>query len=167
MYSKGLAYLLWLLSGFGALGFHRFYLGKPLSALVWMFTGGLMGIGSLYDLFTLGSQVDIANARQAVINGGGAWADAGGWRYVKDGSARIVRDKDNLDSIILRIVRKNGGIVTPSEVVIEANVTLDKARKHLEKMAIDGHAEMRIRKSGVIVFTFPEFMDGSVNIDDL
>ncbi|MDR1107200.1 MAG: NINE protein, partial [Treponema sp.] len=28
MYSVGIAYLLWFLSGFGALGFHRYYLGK-------------------------------------------------------------------------------------------------------------------------------------------
>jgi TM2 domain-containing membrane protein YozV len=168
MYSKGLAYLLWLLSGFGVLGFHRFYLGKPFSALLWMFTGGLMGIGSLYDLFTLGAQVDIANAGRAFANiNTGADRRTENWRYVNDGSARIIRDEDNLDRIILKTARKNGGIVTPAEVVIEGNVTLDKARKHLEKMATDGHAEMRVRKSGVIVFTFPEFMNGDSDFETL
>jgi TM2 domain-containing membrane protein YozV len=169
MYSKGLAYLLWLLSGFGALGFHRFYLGKPLSAILWMFTGGMMGIGSLYDLFTLGGQVDAANARQAFVNLGGMGAapQPAQWRYVNDGSARIVREADNLDKVIFETARGNGGVVTPSQVVTRGNVTLDKARKRLEEMAAERHAEMRVRKSGVIVFTFPEFMDGDTDFEDL
>jgi TM2 domain-containing membrane protein YozV len=99
MYSKGLAYLLWLLSGFGVLGFHRFYLGKPLSGLLWMFSLGLAGIGSLYDMFTLGSQVDEANARMygSAYHAGGKAApsgESGGWRYVDDGSSRIVNEND-------------------------------------------------------------------------
>ncbi|MDR1363354.1 MAG: TM2 domain-containing protein [Spirochaetaceae bacterium] len=170
MYSKGLAYLLWLLSGFGVLGFHRFYLGKPLSALLWMFTGGLAGIGSLYDLITLGSQVDEANMKRALFDAVSFHTASSGrqnWRYVNDGSARVVGEKDSLERIILKVAKKNGGVVTPSEVVIEGNVPLEKARQCLEKMAIDGHAEMRVRKSGVVVFTFPEFMDDNSGFENL
>ncbi|MDR2659844.1 MAG: TM2 domain-containing protein [Spirochaetaceae bacterium] len=169
MYSKVLAYLLWLLSGFGILGFHRFYLGKPLSALLWMFTGGLAGIGSLYDLFTLGSQVDQANMKMAMFNAASNYAANNGgqnWRYVNDGSARVVGEKNDIDRTILKIARKNGGVVTPSEVVIEGDVSLEKARQHLEKMVVDGNAEMRVRKSGVVVFTFPEFMDNNPDFED-
>jgi TM2 domain-containing membrane protein YozV len=170
MYSKTLAYLLWLFSGFGALGFHRFYLGKPLSALLWMFTGGLCGVGALYDLITLGRQVDLANAEHlAAVAGAASRTDT--WRYVNDGVSHIVNgkadEKDGLDKIILKTARKNGGIVTPAEVTIEGNVPLETARKHLEKMVTDGHAEMRVRKSGVIAFTFPEFMDGDSDFEAL
>jgi TM2 domain-containing membrane protein YozV len=161
VYSKFIAYLLWFLSGFGVLGFHRFYMGKPLSAILWMCTGGLFGIGSLYDLFTLGSQVDEANAmfsaRYAETNGGA------NWRYVDDGSSRVIHEKDSLDRTILKIARKKNGVVSPSEVVIETGVSLEEARKHLENMLIDGHAEMRVRKSGAIVFTFPEFMGNNMD----
>jgi hypothetical protein len=31
----------------------RFYVGRPMSGLVWLFTGGLFGIGWLIDLFLL------------------------------------------------------------------------------------------------------------------
>lgn len=68
MKSKGTAYLLWLFSGFGVLGFHRFYLGKIGTGLLWMFTLGLGGFGALYDLFTLGRQVDVYNAVKAGRN---------------------------------------------------------------------------------------------------
>lgn len=63
MKSKGTAYILWLVSIFGCLGIHRFYLGKIGTGLIWLFTGGVFGIGSLIDLFTLGQQVDAINAK--------------------------------------------------------------------------------------------------------
>jgi Tfp pilus assembly protein PilF len=64
MKSKGTAYLLWLISIFGWLGFHHFYLGKIFKGLIWIFTGGVFGIGSLIDLFTLGGQVENYNTKQ-------------------------------------------------------------------------------------------------------
>lgn len=47
------AYLFWALSIFGVLGFHRLYLRKPKTAVVWMTTLGLFGIGAVADLFFL------------------------------------------------------------------------------------------------------------------
>ncbi|MDI7202080.1 NINE protein [Leptospira santarosai] len=64
MKSKGTAYVLWLLSGFGWLGFHRFYIGKIGTGILWICTGGLFAFGSLYDLFSLGGQVDAVNTTQ-------------------------------------------------------------------------------------------------------
>lgn len=52
----------WLLLTFlGFFGVHRFYLGKWVSGLVWFFTGGLLAVGWLYDLWTLNEQVDERN----------------------------------------------------------------------------------------------------------
>ena len=64
MKSKGIAYFLWLISIFGWLGFHHFYLGKFLKGLIWILTGGIFGIGSLVDLFTLGGAVDNYNTKE-------------------------------------------------------------------------------------------------------
>ena len=60
MRSKGVAYL--LLIFFGVFGIHKFYLGKVFVGIIYIFTGALFGIGWLYDLFTLGNQVDVYNA---------------------------------------------------------------------------------------------------------
>lgn len=54
--------LAWILQTFlGPLGIHRFYLGKWGTGLVWLITGGVFGIGWVYDFFTLNEQVDEAN----------------------------------------------------------------------------------------------------------
>ena len=52
----------WILLTFlGIFGVHRFYLGKWITGLVWLLTGGLLLLGLLYDLWTLNEQIDEVN----------------------------------------------------------------------------------------------------------
>ena len=50
-----------LLTFLGIFGIHRFYLGKWLTGLLWLLTGGLLLLGVLYDYWTLNRQVDEVN----------------------------------------------------------------------------------------------------------
>ena len=52
----------WLLLTFlGWLGMHRFYMGKWGTGLLYLVTLGLLGIGWLYDLWTLNAQISERN----------------------------------------------------------------------------------------------------------
>ncbi|MDX1947544.1 MAG: TM2 domain-containing protein [Pirellulaceae bacterium] len=52
----------WLLLVFlGYLGIQHFYMGKMVTGIIWLLTGGLCGLGWLYDLWTLNDQVSEAN----------------------------------------------------------------------------------------------------------
>lgn len=52
----------WILLTFlGVFGIHRFYMGKWLSGLIWLLTGGLFLIGVVYDFCTLNRQIDELN----------------------------------------------------------------------------------------------------------
>jgi TM2 domain-containing membrane protein YozV len=158
MYSVGIAYLLWLLSGFGALGFHRFYLGKIPSGLLWMFTGGLGMVGSVYDLLTLPAQVREANLRQALLNGAAPpWSAAG---------PAPARPAETVERTVLRLAKQNKGIVTPSELALEAGITMEEARKTLDALVTRGFAELRVRKTGALVYTLPELMDTDSPLED-
>lgn len=53
----------WILLTFlGLFGVHRFYLGKWITGLIWLLTGGLFLVGYLYDYWTLNEQIDEVNA---------------------------------------------------------------------------------------------------------
>ena len=52
----------WLLLTFlGAFGAHRFYMGKWGTGLLYLCTLGLLGIGILYDFWTLNTQISERN----------------------------------------------------------------------------------------------------------
>lgn len=61
MRSTGMAYLLWSLCFFGFAGIHRFYLGKPISGLIWFLTWGLFGMGQIVDLLLIPEMVEEKN----------------------------------------------------------------------------------------------------------
>jgi len=178
MFSLPLAYVLWLFSGCGALGFHRFYLGKIPTGLLWMCTGGLGMIGSIYDFFTLPGQVREANIRKALYDGS-MHRPAGipDWRYAEEVKTRVVEEpksrisesriKESLEHTILRIAKENKGILTVSEVALGANISIEEARKHLDTLATKGFAELRVRKSGSLVYVITDMADKDEPFEDI
>jgi TM2 domain-containing membrane protein YozV len=56
----------WILLTFlGVFGIHRFYLGKVLTGILYLLTGGLFLIGIVYDYWTLNEQINEANSLPA------------------------------------------------------------------------------------------------------
>jgi TM2 domain-containing membrane protein YozV len=56
----------WLLLTFtGLLGFHRLYMGKWISGLLYLVTLGFFGIGYIYDFWTLNEQISLINGERA------------------------------------------------------------------------------------------------------
>ncbi|MBN8246718.1 MAG: TM2 domain-containing protein [Verrucomicrobia bacterium] len=55
----------WILLTFlGFLGVHRFYMGKWPTGLLYLISGGLLGLGIIYDFWTLNAQVSDLNQRR-------------------------------------------------------------------------------------------------------
>jgi len=55
----------WLLQTFfGLFGLHRLYMGKWLTGILYLLTGGLFLVGWLYDFWTLNTQISELNASQ-------------------------------------------------------------------------------------------------------
>lgn len=55
----------WILLTFlGLFGIHRFYMGKWITGVLYLVSGGLFGIGYIYDFWTLNDQLDELNLTQ-------------------------------------------------------------------------------------------------------
>ena len=157
MYDVGLAYFFWVIGGLGVLGFHRFYLGKVGTGLLWLFTGGLGGFGAFIDLFRIPSLVHEANLRiryeQVLLQDRPQTANR--VSYAENRRNK----KEPLEKTILKTAKSNRGVATPGEVALQADIPVDEAQKALEKLAAGGFCEMLIRDTGVIVYYFAEFAE--------
>ena len=62
----GIAYALMLFTLIGVAGVQHFYMGKIGRGFLWLFTFGLLGIGTIVDLFTIPAQVRQVNTQRRV-----------------------------------------------------------------------------------------------------
>ncbi len=61
--------LAWVLLTFlGVFGVHRMYMGKWITGILYLFTGGLFLIGVLYDFWTLNDQISLKHARRGIFS---------------------------------------------------------------------------------------------------
>ncbi len=165
-YSSRMAYIFLIPSLFGVAGLQRFYLGKVGSGILYLLTGGLFGIGTIYDLITLPDQVREANLRERYRSA----IDFDDEALLEYRSRREAprTNTESIEYIILRTAKKNNGIATPSEVALEGRITTDEAKRYLEQLASKGYADVRVTKSGLVVYVFPEFIsdEEEENLED-
>lgn len=164
-----MAYLFWLPSLIGVAGLHRFYLGKPVSGVFFLLTGGLFGLGTIYDALTMPQQVRSARVSQRLgrilddERAEDGYRDRTGRSDVRSAKPRPV------DQEILHLAAERHGVVSPSRVAIRAEVGPEKARDQLDRLVKQGFAEVQVTRQGLVVYVFPEFLDdeGRRELEDL
>ncbi|SHF42129.1 TM2 domain-containing membrane protein YozV [Modicisalibacter ilicicola DSM 19980] len=61
--------LAWILLTFlGVFGVHRMYMGKWITGILYLLTGGLLFLGVLYDFWTLNDQISLKHARRGIFS---------------------------------------------------------------------------------------------------
>ena len=62
--------------------------------------------------------------------------------------------------------KENKGILTASELALAANISIEDAKRDLDALVSKGFAELRVRKSGTLVYTIPDLMDSDEPLED-
>ena len=145
--SKGVAYLLWFF--LGLLGVHKFYVNKIGMGVIYLLTFGLFGIGWFIDLFTLGSQVDIANALEGA-RGGGANSN----NIVVNVSSNAEPTgplKTSAEKQILTLAQEQPQL-SLRDIISRTSLEMDEAEKALERMAQKGLIKQIVDPDGNVLF---------------
>ena len=127
-------------------------------------------VGAIYDFFTLPNQVQEANIRKALFDRDSRRESFLNWRYATDAQSRVVSSsnekRDPPERAILKLAKENKGILTVSDVALGADIPIEEAKKLLETMVSKGFAELRVRKSGSLVYVITDMADKDEPLED-
>ena len=133
-----LAYILAAFSAFGLAGLHRFYLGKPITGVIWLLTWGLFGAGTIYDFLTMARQVTVPER--------------------KHGKTRKATAEE-LAFRLLRLARRHRGRLSVLQVACDLELDLTQAETQLDQLAQTRHVELAVDENGTIWYDFPGFRE--------
>ena len=126
MRQKDTAYILWCCSFFGVSGLHRFYLGKPISGVLYLCTWGFFGIGQFIDLFLIPGIVERANVKEQQLLASSP----------PPFPSTPPPPPKRLDIEILKLCRDRNG-ATLSDCVIDTSASPKEVKKVIHELCVD------------------------------
>ncbi|MGB7413186.1 MAG: NINE protein [Thermosynechococcaceae cyanobacterium] len=148
MVNNGTAYLLWCTFFFGLGGIQRFYVGKPISGILYLFTFGFFGIGQLLDILLIPSMVEEKNVKYRALYGSPYQATSPqvvvnvgeGYQYTAPIQPQLPITREpsqRLDVSVLKVCRDLGG-ATMSDCVIETEADPEEIKAIIHRLSVDG-----------------------------
>jgi TM2 domain-containing membrane protein YozV len=148
-HSTGTAFILWLACLFGVCGIHRFYLGKPVTGLLYLLTFGVFGIGQVVDLFYMRDMVAGANAKKQL---GAAPLP----RLLPAPAPAAAAPADRVRLTLRRAAAQSGNQLSLAQASLATGLPEKKVEAILDRMVVDGAADIgNDHQSGAVVYTFP------------
>jgi TM2 domain-containing membrane protein YozV len=142
-----------LLAVFGGIyGLHRFYLGQTGMGVAYFFTGGLLMVGWIRDMFRAGRMAREINQEIALKIAG------------QIGILSLGRNTQSNSPIqspehaALEVARKSKGIVTTPLMALESGLSIAEAEIILNELSIRGICRTELADDGRIEYHFRDFM---------
>lgn len=140
-----------LLAVFGGVyGLHRFYLGQTGMGVAYFFTGGLLMVGWIRDMFRAGRMAREVNQELALKIAGQI-----GILSMGNSSYTAV---PNPERLALEVARKSKGIVTVTVMALESGLSIAEAETILNELSVRGICRTELTEDGRIEYHFRDFM---------
>jgi len=160
MNKVGTAYALWLGGLVGVAGLHRLYNGKIWTGLLWLFSGGLFGVGQLIDLVLIPKMVETHNGKlldpQNVSSFSASLHQPAIQRVIQPlDLQQAYRNQAIVD--LLKAAEARGGKLSVTQGVIATGLSFFQVEEMLQEMLRTGYVEIsNDPETGVVVYDFKE-----------
>ncbi|WP_036479278.1 TM2 domain-containing protein [Myxosarcina sp. GI1] len=141
--NTGTAYILWIFCCFGICGIHRFYLGKIVSGLLYLFTFGLFGFGQFIDLFLIPGMTAEKNRfllQQAKIDDLTNIVNAN--EAILQGQTKSALAKSDPMLKLLQAAASNNNVLSIGQATIATELPVEEVEKLLQKALKQGLAHI-------------------------
>lgn len=142
----------------GISGLHRLYNGKIGTGLLWLFTGGLLGIGQVVDLLLIPSMVDEHNANIRDRLG----VSATGIPMYHQASAAIaqVLVKQTPEQLMVKLLKAayaKGGKLSVTQGVMATGASFTEVEATLTELLKTGYVSVENDPTtGIVIYDFHE-----------
>jgi TM2 domain-containing membrane protein YozV len=156
----GKSYVLWAATFLGVNGLHRFYNGKIFTGVLWLFTGGLLGVGQFVDLFLIPGMADEREAEIKAKLG----VSANGVPLAQTNGAiamtAVAQTREQLMVCLLKAAAEKGGKLSVTQGVLATGATFAEVEATMKEMLQCGYVSVDNHPTtGVVVFEFHELSE--------
>jgi TM2 domain-containing membrane protein YozV len=152
-YRDGIGYALWCLIFVGLGGLHRIYMGKYGTGILYLLTGGLLGIGQFIDLFRMRRLIADSNVRE-----GYALHPRAAQQLLMSQQATGAPEapqKKPLNIQLLEAAVVRGGEISVPEGVVATGAGFDEVEATLRELVAGGYVDVdNAPGSGVVIYRF-------------
>ncbi len=164
MNKVGTAYVLWLGGLVGLAGLHRLYNGKIWTGLLWLFSGGLFGVGQLADLLFIPKMVETHNTKLAnrlsVSSFGVPLSEPGIHRVVEmsaETKSALHLSHSQVLIQLLQAAAERDGKLSVTQGVMATGLGFSTIEALLQELVRTGYVEVGNHpETGVVVYEFKE-----------
>ncbi len=155
------SYLLWLGFLFGASGLHRIYNKKFATGILWLCTGGLLGLGQFVDLFLISDMVEEHNAEFRAKYGlsptGVPIEQKAVAQQVVAKAPPAMPTREQLIAKLLKAAEARGGKLSVTQGVMETGVGFSEVESVLLEMVKADYASIGNHPdTGIVIYEFHE-----------
>lgn len=152
-HSRGVAFVLWMAGFFGLAGIHRFYLGRPVSGIIYLLTLGLFGFGQLIDLFLLPGMVEEENMKRAALR---ALAEKRALRGPSQPALpSMSQSLEKMRISLVQAAAQYDGKLSVTQGVMATGKSFEQVEQALDEMVKSGYVDVtNDEKTGVVVYDF-------------